>query len=715
MRLALALALVAALLGALWAATRPVPRPPSVGVAGPPVPVVAPAPSASRAAREGARSELSNAPATVEPSADESVAVGAVDVHVTHAAGASGDRLPRAACAVELRALGLKGAETPIDAGTTGADGIWRYRGTATAPAGARVLARVVEPGHVQRTAYARTVDDASALRAWLVAERGGTVRGRVVDEAGRGLDGQVGLWRWTSKGGQRVFERRFRARSWRDGWFDLHVLEAEVDEVDGIVRGTLVAEIDGVGSGTLPDQAWDLGEPPRDLVVVARGAGVLAGTIRDANGDPASGLPIRAKLASVAESNEYALTSDVVGAALAGADGNVQGAAVTRADGSFEIAGLRTGRYHVWTRSTPWIFTSAYDVPVTGSPVSTGPDPVELTFTRTHLVVELKDADGRPWTGEQLQLRGFYSARSLPSTWSERVFVHVVPAVRGGDGWIARELGHLSTVEGTPTGDGATAFEVEAGSDYLVSVVGRAGEGAAFDGVPRHVRVPTGAGRHVEVVRASVVGPLGTLEIDVTVERQDRSVGSGEWGEANGPRERVAYTTAGSSVLVIEEERSGLPLLGAPRSVLPASPYRFDLPAGRYRVVARQDLVRPYSTFDPRHGGASRLVEVRAGETTHASLHVGPGGRVRVTVPAGGEDLRLGLVDPQGRRFDLVRVEMRWDFTEVRTRVWPAGETHDSVPLPAGEYRVVDTTGRRGIDEPITIRDGETTALELR
>ncbi|MEM6673082.1 MAG: hypothetical protein AAF726_09570 [Planctomycetota bacterium] len=704
MRLATLLALV--VVAALWWTTRPDP-PTTLDVD--PVPAQdASLERDSDAAAEQRQPVRSAAEAPAALPNPPGTPVGPVDVHVEQEVAVERVRLPQAACAVELFAIGPRGDETRIEAGVTDSKGTWSYRGSAESPPDTTLLARIVEPGFAQRVSYVGETPYAEARKAFLRAERGTTIRGRVVDEDGGGVDAYVVLRRWRTQSGRTDLHRRFGARAMRGGWFELHLAESEVDETDGLVRGMLVAHAEGIGTAALPDQAWSLSEPPQDLVVVLHGGGVLRGTVRDADGAPAAGLPLRAAHANTVGSTKYSFSGAQAAAAFTKVDGNVQGSTVTRSDGSFEIPGLRPGPYHVRTRSSTWVHVSVYDVEITTAPVSTGPDPVELTYTRPHLVVALEDERGAAWS-EALRIhRGRRASGGLPATWATSVSIQVVPAARFEGRWIARDADHLAILGGTSTGDGAAAFDVVAGADYLVSVVGRSEAGATFDGRPRHIHVPAGVTRHVETFRARQAGSLGVLEVDATVtphpdrERSD---------DVNG-LEAEPFEVSNRSFLVIEDPSSGMALVGA--SGFTSSPYRFELPAGTYRIVARPETIGHASEFGTLHGGAELQVEVHSGATTNAALHVGPGGRVRVAARAGGGSANLELIDMRGGRRPLARAASSKDLSVLLTNRWPAGESHDSVPLPAGDYRVVGTVGTRAIDLPLTIRDGETTELRV-
>lgn len=466
--------------------------------------------------------------------------------------------------------------------------------------------------------------------------------------------------------------------------------------------------------------------KPPKEDIAPH---GVVLVRITTPDGDPVPGLPLRVQHEAAGETKGYSLFGQRAQALAAECgEGRVQVEAITDAHGHAQFEGLAAGRYAVRTHSGPREHGSVYSVLLSGEePVSAGSARAVLVFDRSFVSIELVGPEGGPWSGK-ITAPGRFMARA-PSSWPEGAHVQLVEAIRGTDGWAVRELGRASPVLGRVTpGAALVTFNVKPETDYLLSVIGKNGE-SGFDGAPRHLRFAADEVHRRVFLRGRPLGDFGAVELVATVRERSggfafefpadpETTAAPEARSRPEPRPlRVESGDHPDTALQFEYGHSGVILL-EPEG-WSSSPFRFEAPAGTYRIHGRAELGRPTHQFGARHGAAMIDVQVASFQVATAHLEVGEGGVVLVDVGEGKDSVYLELVAPSGRRMPF-----RWSTPMINGGAstnwwWPDGEITRSQPTPAGHYRLVGHRGYRQdggtrYDLPITVEDGAELSVRL-
>ena len=446
----------------------------------------------------------------------------------------------------------------------------------------------------------------------------------------------------------------------------------------------------------------------------------VLQGRVLGKDGLPSAGLKIRAQHTAGDETKGFALKTRKKEHELGqlGA-GEPEASTVTNRLGEFRLEGLAEGSYFVWTKASAYEHRSVYSAPLTQQPIAAGQEPVDLVHDQASLLVVLTKPDGSAWLGPTESGAIDDESEPLPG-WSAPVRVRLSPAMAVGDDWTVIQAARPDYVHGVPTGDGAIRFDVAPGGNYLLQAIGMGEDRVGFDGRSQHVVASVDASSTVATLRAGPLPEFGTLELSVDVRRRRGLASSAPWlpGPKGAQRAKPsAYSVDYGSYLEIEEVPSGLVVLAADSSK--SSPFRFELPPGKYRAVARAETDRAdMSGVD--HGGASSQFTIEANVSARVHLDVGEGGALRITVPdLGGtgidRSVRLERIMPSGRSAAIFwRQRMRIIDSVARHSQWfPGGETKVTERLPAGTYRIVGQRGSRKsghkrYDIPVTIKDGE-------
>lgn len=609
--------------------------------------------------------------------------------------------------------------EAPLWSGRTGADGEVLAEipeGTfARDDDGAPLLrVRVVEPGYQRRVGGVRkrsTEEDEPPLLT-VMAVRGATARGRVVDPEGHGVAADVRLRLWKTYSGVTKLAGGAGTRRLVDGWFELDLRE---DVRDGV----LIASAGERGTGALQGVDLLLESPPQDLVLVARGAGRLRGRVVDDVGTPAAGVELLAWLAELDdELGSFVSPEPLHSQRRAEGGGRLWVTLQTGSDGRFDVRGLREAPYVLRAR-TGQGRQSGYPRLLTPVPVATDGVELDLVLSRPHLAVRLVDAEGEPWSAAAPTVHAPNPWRRPLSSWPEvpTVVVHACGSEQGRDVVLGAAL------EGRVTGPAEVIYEVPAGARYLVAVLG-----AGFKGEMHRVDVGPNAGRVAVEVAASPANEPGTVSVRVLHagnELDGRSRAEPEFD------------------VVLESVESGAVLLAREQDGDPA-PFVFRAPAGRYRVVAEG---APF--VDSQHGvlmtervlGRTELdVDLVANTTLEVALELGLGARVELELEGAPDDAdraaagehedearltraasmaEVVLLRPERRSETVYRtVEIRMSSAAGTHREsrWPLGEKHLSQVLPQGTVTILARLpGGRQARARVELRPGETTPVKLR
>lgn len=583
---------------------------------------------------------------------------------------------------------------------------------------------------------YSYTVD--------LFAIPGLTVRGEVLDMNGKRAMAKVRASFPDAPSGGSDSDWGFQTYSARGGIFQLHLAEEGV--------GDLIANAGHEGTASIRNLAMLTNAPPPHQVLRLRGSGVLRGRVTNGAGEPVRDLPLLVQLerldkntgdAQAHPKEEAGLLRDGVGRPRA--------ELTTNKEGRFHGAALYPGAYTVRAR-IPGTH-GAYPLLLTERAIAASGAPIELRFTRPHLVIRLLDADGQPWTGGEVQtaprpVTGGQEGRN----WPRHTQVIVVPstAVNGR----AQSTGEF--LSGREVGLGEFMFELDQGTDYLVGATG-----PGFDGQLQALHAPSGSDRVERELVATQGLDLGRLRIRTMFPNTAASrkrLDDINREVARDPTMRVqptagfaqafldSWVTSGSLSLQLIQPETGLPVLNlATRQS--AKGHMIQAPVGNY--ILRAELV----------GGESRLesttsqvpVRIATGEAREIEVAMMGYGLLEITLkqsgsslddlqanlvagPGSGEsaeegaeigeqraDIPLFLEDSSGKRISLMRrpePNAWWSgriaVTEA-VETWPPGETHHTIGLPAGTYDLIGfSMSGDEVRELVRVSPGTVTKLSL-
>ncbi len=598
----------------------------------------------------------------------------------------------------------------PIVAGRTGADGSaelalpWSAIESARASGDALWL-RVVEPGYQQRTRTLRLPDAPGPQEYTLIAFRGCTLRGRVLDGSGTPVAAKVRVGAWISNlalGYSGLADAR------ADGWFELLPFRPGTYEV--------LADAGDLGTGVSRGLQVSADRVPDSIEIVVSGPGVVRGHVSDGAGHAAAGMDLDVVAADYDRARDEPAVGNIAPGAVRLGElelegrGRVQVDAVTDANGMFEVRGLREDRYLVRLRGPR---SGERGAVLTPAPVPSDGAPLELVVARPHLAVHVVDEGGEPWSAATAvhAPKGYDRALSWPS----KACVGVLAVDPEAD-----LFGNMSAwSKGKRVAPGEFVFEVPAGRSYRVGLLGGDQPWA-----PLEVSLPEGSGRvDVRLVAAAAV-PSGSLLVDVTT--------------ADG-------THVSDVAIRIEDPRTGIAIVDRDELYDAGWPQGFSLPEGDYRVV-----VDAKPQVDDHHGvlyaerAAGRFegyVRVSRDQTARLTGTLPAGARLAVRVSGAASEADRAAIRDFYRGFSVgwpnweerfparvqlvLRAEGRWpvqvEFLEKEfhdSRLTPflaLGADGVSQILPAGRFTLeARLPGGRVARAPVELVDGQTTEVAL-
>jgi hypothetical protein len=616
-----------------------------------------------------------------------------------------GTAIPNVSVAVGAGRLGESELE-PLVQATTDERGVarvsipWSAVEALRGQTDGRLWARVVSAGFQQRTRHVQVPAEPFATEIQVLAIRGGTVLGRVLDNGGRPVAGMV---RAVHAGATLASVAGAIASARSDGRFELHLDE------EG--KFDLVAEAEAAGTGAVLDYAVRFESPPAVVDVAVRGPGIVRGYVREASGKPAAALPLLVFLAALDDERGSFVSRDPVASAVAREGRGRSWATIeTGEDGSFEARGLRADRYVVRAARarTPW----EYPHLLTPSPVESDGSDLALRFERPHLAVRVVGSDGNPYPLPPASSQE--SADVPPESWPTTGAVFVAPVAR--EAILEERLRARLPVQRVGV---EFVVEVEEGRRYLVGWAG-----SAQPWRPTEVEVPEGAGRVEVTLTLAPDAPAG--EIAVSAFDAEQSMAT-----------QVAIR--------IDDPITGLPLVNRASFYEKPWPQTFAVPAGEYRVVVEGAPIIEFwhgRLWGPRTlGRFETLVRVVAGQTSSVTAQLPQGAKMHLVLSGNvreddreaqrgqsfyGEDgieywasrATLTLVPPSGwpelPEFTFVIKGSSAAGTHLTSQL-PLGSDEVSQVLPAGRFRLeARMPGGRVASKEIVLVDGATTDVAL-
>lgn len=609
--------------------------------------------------------------------------------------------------AAKLRAEAARAAAEPSASATKSASGSANSSTTANTSATASSNSNSTKAPAASESATATATASATANRidVELLAHRGPTLRGRVLDSNGNPIAARIRVVPW-------LFERGLGmgglAESSSDGWFEALPYEAGTFQV--------IADAGDRGTDALTDVIASVGVVPPPLELVVSGPGVVRGRVRDETGRPAAGIDVEV----VEATYDRARQEPVVGNAVRGARrlgelelegrGRVHAQRQTNAKGEFETRGLLAGVFVVRVVS-PSVEPAALLTPV---PVPSDGEPLDLVRTRPYLAVRVVDADGLPWAKVEHAFR-----RDVDGGWPPDPRVAVTPSrpefvPRDGlEGW----------TKGRRVAVGEFVFEVRTSTTYRVGLIGGSQRWA-----PLEIEVPANAGRIDVTLQATKEASRGSLLVDVVTPDGKRT-------------SRLSIR--------IEDPRTGDVVVDRAELFDAGWPQGFSLPEGDYRVVVDGAPSIGYfhgTLDDPRQFGRFEAgARVVAGSTVRVAGTLPRGARVRVKLVGAANDADRAAIAAQfvgvsvgienwnevlaARAGLLLCTEGRRPIEVEFTEVWGStsaagthlsnhlalGATDVSQLVPAGRFTLeARLPGGRVVSKPVVLVDGETTEVEL-
>ncbi|MBI5433228.1 MAG: carboxypeptidase regulatory-like domain-containing protein [Planctomycetes bacterium] len=448
--------------------------------------------------------------------------------------------------------------------------------------------------------------------------------------------------------------------------------------------------------------------EPASAPTAAAPTLGALRGRVVDSQGHPAAGLELEAHAEGGEPTDDVAARVRALGEPAASEPGSEWSVARTEQDGSFELRGLRAGRYSVFARTSVGQ-NSLHRLTRELVDSSTNTE-LTLALVSPRLVVRLVDPDGAPWTG----LARLPESDHVPDHWPAEPWLVVAP-VREDAEFRSEWAPYLT---GVPSDGGEYVFECAANVRYQLGLFGGGQTWSASD----------------------VYVPLGASWVDVELTRRPDAANGKLIVHARGAN--VAEVDV-SARLRLEDPESGFPLVDAPTSVGAQSPWHLNLPAGEYRVA-----VEGCAVLDDYHGTLERArdlgrfearVRVEAGRETTLDALVPAGARLHLALRGTANDADRASPDatewgfPRESGAELATLQLvaaqRWPLPvlfrhpngaepEADGYLCPflaLGRTEFSEILPAGRYELVARLpGGRVARAPVELVDGRVTDVEL-
>lgn len=474
-------------------------------------------------------------------------------------------------------------------AARSGPDGRYRLRGVR--PGSATV--RAEEPRHVPWARRSVPVEKGATRTLDVLLTRGATLSGRVVDEEGRPVTGAgVSLLSSTESAFEAAIRIRSasssRLRTRSDGSFT-------ADRLPPGESQRLLVRHPEFESGTVGGISLVAGGVRSGVVVTIRRGVVLAGRVRDPDGEPIAG-------AEVTAGPSFAVRSSGAGSLARRRAGAWEEPRTARsgADGSFELRGLEPGSVAV-TVKAPGRATESVD------PVrlvrGTRPEPIEVVLgpgaTISGRVVRRTGGGATGYYVVARSRRSPAGGPGSPNANPETDGTFVLEALRAGETYDLQLFGGAGAIGPGPRKEGILAPAADV--DFVVGGTGRI-EGSAVDG-------RTGQ-------------PLGAFEVSF---QED---GPGRGGVFRVPRGVGRFTGGAGEARPVESPDGRFALE--------------EVPAGKWQVVV---TAKGYQA-----GRASGVVVEEATTTEGVEVRVPPGSVLRGVV----RDARSRRAIPDAR----VRVE---------------------------------------------------------
>jgi hypothetical protein len=354
-----------------------------------------------------------------------------------------------------------------------------------------------------------KAIDEVVQLR--VPVSPGVVVHGRLHGPDGEPTAGLIEWWRLEDAGAHgRVAiatpDGHFRGELQREG---PHLLQGKATSRTDIGRnaafGNELADL-GSGSSERFDVCFDEAVP--FIEIHTAGAGSVVGRLADEAGRPVAGQQLLAVLADVDDGGLPQDDSDPrVQALLMAGGGHIRVPCVTDDAGRFAFRGLAGGLFHVRAASAhaPGQFPALLTEPA----VPSDGVPLELRYSRPHLVIRVRHPDGTP-PDESFEAHNVYRG---PPEWPGRAGLVVSLAPQDAGAQLRPFL------EPREIGLGEFVVDLPKAGAIDVGVFG-----GAVPWQSQRVVVERGAGRvEVDVVLPAPT-PLGTLAFDV-VDAQGNAV----------------------------------------------------------------------------------------------------------------------------------------------------------------------------------------------
>jgi len=565
------------------------------------------------------------------------------------------------------------------------------------------IRARAIVEGYQRQDYYVSPKEHESTVELELALVRGGTLFGRLLDPDGNGVEGDLTLT--VAQGDEE------EVYSEKTGEFALHFdRERMVD---------IFAHAEGAGTARIVDYEVDFTtSAPLEIVLV--GPGRVRGRVVDHEGRPAAGVELFLLAAELYDQwyGPPVATAQVLESTGQGAEhapapeehrGLLRATTTTNDRGAFDVRGLRYGTYMVRAR------TSAdggygHSAVLTKEPVLGDGSELELVFSRPHLVVSIRDANGVVLTGEvEIVRKAAPFEDEAEDAWPQPLSILVAPLPAN------RDFGDFGArTPGRSVGNGEYVFDVAEGRTYEVGLLA-----CGIPWMPVEVDVPLEGGRVDVSLSVPERGASGTLQLDLAYSESVRSR----------PAIRIR----------VLDEKTGVSLVSRKYSSFRGGSPTLELPVGVYRVE-----VTGCDVFEPHHGrlvGTRRLdrwtslARIEEGTLLAVAVTLAEGARLKLTLVGEPDESDLAACDPgwdQERRAEAARlatVHLVRDGVPCESVQFPhksqwgsgqwsrlsLGSTETSQVVSTGNYLLeARLPGGRVASAPVTLAAGQIVLAEL-